>query len=122
MRAIAAGASAMSLHTHLLDLERDSARLEIDLRRLAAPPTEAPADLAERLARQLGNLEKAIAPGSPSDRRQEALFRLSRLIERIDVRAGVKPGQTSVAVVPAREHLVTLALEAPPKRQRRKTA
>ena len=121
VRAIAAGASAMSLHTHLLDLERDSARLEIDFRRLAAPPTEAPTDLAKRLARQLGNLEKAIAPGSPSDRRQEALFRLSRLIERIDVHAGVQRGQTSVAVVPAREHLVTLALEAPHKRQRRKT-
>ena len=110
--AIEQGAQSHAAHRRILDIERETAAIQLELDSLPAVPADTPEDLAARLRERLAVLDRAVALASPADlRRKHALHFAKRLVERIDIAPLPARGEVEISVQPRADALVAFALE-----------
>lgn len=113
LEAIETGTQSAAAHRRILDIEREEAAMQVELRSLPDPPAATPKGFSRRLQKRLGALQREIAGKCPN-RRRRALLRLARLIERIDISPLPGRGNVDIAIEPCAHELVAFALEEGP--------
>ena len=110
--AIEQGAQSHAAHRRILDIEHETAAIQLELDNLPTIPADTPEDLAARLRERLDVLDRAVALASPADpRRKHALLLTKSLIERIDIAPLPARGQVEISVHPRADALVAFALD-----------
>ena len=114
LEAIETGAQSTAAHRRILDIEREEAAMQVELRSLPELPTSTPARFGRRLQHRLGLLAREVSGKCP-DRRRRALLLLARLIEHIDISPLPGRGNVDIAIHPRTHEVVAFALaEGPP--------
>ena len=109
--AIEQGAQSQAAHRRILDIEHETAAVQLELDSLPATPTDTPQDLSERLRERLASLHRAIAGAAPDEAaRKSALLIARTLFQRIDVVPLPVRGEVEISVRPCADALVALAL------------
>ena len=113
LEAIETGTQSTAAHRRILDIEREEAAMQVELRSLPELPVSTPAKFSHRLQRRLGRLAREISGKCP-DRRRRALLRLAQLIERIDISPLPGRGNVDISIHPRTHEVVAFALEKGP--------
>ena len=109
--AVETGARPAAALGRIVEIERETAALEIERRALPDIPAAAPDGFAARLRERLAVLDRAIrAPDTGRARRNRALLMAGSLIERIDIAPLPGRGQVDISIRPRTDALVALAL------------
>ena len=106
------GTQSRAAQQRILEIERETAAIELELDSLPALPSRTPKDLAVRLRDRLAALNGAIAGAHPGTRqRTDALLLARSLIERIDIAPLPRRGQVEITIRPRADALVAFALQ-----------
>ena len=109
--AIEQGAQSHAAHRRILEIEHETAAIQIELDALPVLPERAPEDLAARLHARLALLDRAVAHAQPGgEPRRRALLVARNVIERIDIAPLPGRGRIEISVLPRTDALVALAL------------
>ena len=108
---IETGRASQAAHRRVLELEREIATHQIDLRTLPQVPDTTPDRIAARIQQRLVRLKTIITKDPPDrDLRRFALLAVSRLIERIDLSPRPGRGNVELTLHPRPDALVAFAL------------
>lgn len=113
LEAIETGTRSGAAHRRIIDIEREQAAMQVELRSLPDLPAATPAGFSRRLQRRLTLLAREICGKCP-DRRRRGLLRLAQMIERIDISPLPGRGNVDISVRPRTPELVAFALEEGP--------
>ena len=112
LNAIESGAQSTAAHRRIIEIEHETAAMQVELQSLPDIPATSPDGLAARLQDRLAILDRAICqPDTDADRRKRALLFVSKLIQRIDIAPLPGRGQVKISILPRTDTLVALALE-----------
>ena len=110
--AIEQGAQSQAAHRRILDIEHETAAVQLELDSLPAIPASAPEDIAERLQERLASLHRAIVGAALDEAaRRSALLLARTLFQRIDIAPLPARGEVEISVRPCADALVALALQ-----------
>ena len=110
--AIEQGAQSHAAHRRILDIEHETAAIQLELDSLPTVPTDAPEGLATRLQDRLAALHRAVTLAGPdAPQRKRALLFARSLIERIHIAPLPGRGQVEISVRPRADALVAFALD-----------
>ena len=110
--AIEQGAQSHAAHRRILDIEQETAAVQLELDSLPTVPASTPQDLSARLQKRLASLHRAIANAAPDDASRKGALLLARtLVERIDVVPLPSLGEVEISVRPRADALVAVALD-----------
>ena len=110
--AIEQGSQSHAAHRRILDIEHETAAIQLELDSLPTVPTDAPEGLAARLQDRLAALHRAVTLAGPdAPQRKRALLFARSLIERIHIAPLPGRGQVEISVQPRADALVAFALD-----------
>ena len=109
--AIETGAQSSAAHRRILEIEQETATMELELQSLPEIPTATPDGFEARLQQRLATLDRAICdPDADPERRTRALLLVKGFIERIDIVPLPGRGRIGIDIEPRIDALVGLAL------------
>lgn len=107
------GSHSLAAHKRILEIEHESAVLQIERDSLPLIPGNATEALTAQLHRRLATLARAIHDNPPgTDRRRHALLEVAGLIESIRIHPLPGRGNVEIELTPRLDALVALAIDA----------
>lgn len=109
---IESGAHSLAAHKRIVEIERETASIEIERGSLPTIPGTASETLTQQLQERLATLSRAISENPPAAaRRRHALVELARLIETIRINPLPGRGNLQIELTPRLDALVGLAID-----------
>ncbi len=109
---IETGVQSTAAHRRILDIEQETAAMELELESLPEMPAATPDGFETRLQERLAALDRAICgPDAEHEGRTRALLLVKRCIQRIEISPLPGRGQIRIDIEPRTDALVALALQ-----------